>query len=91
MFKLRAKYSLCVTAKRGLLSDTTVQPGRAAPVPFVHLLMPQSEHLLHGCYPGAGEALVVLAHFDGFQPLGHRPEHGAVPAAGAGQADGNPA
>lgn len=53
------------------------------------VFMPQSEHLLHGRYPGTSEALVVLAHFDGLQPLGHRPEHGAVTAAGAGQADGH--
>lgn len=58
-------------------------------MPCVHLLMPQAEHLLHGRDPGAGEALAVLAHPDGLQPFGHRPEHGAVAAAGAGQADGN--
>lgn len=63
----------------------------AAPAPCVHLLVPQSEHLLHGRYPGAGEAVVVLAHPDGLQPLGHRPEHGAVAAAGAGQPDGHAA
>lgn len=54
-----------------------------------NLLIPQGEHLLHGGDPGAGEALVVLAHFDGVQPLWHRPKHGAVTAAGAGQADGH--
>lgn len=53
-------------------------------VPCVHLLVPQSEHLLHGGYPGAGEAFLVLTHLDGFQPLGYGPEHGAVTAAGAG-------
>lgn len=53
------------------------------------VFMPQGEHLLHGRDPSAGEAFVVLAHFDGLQPLGHRPEHGAVTAAGAGQADGH--
>lgn len=58
-------------------------------MPHVHLLMPQGQHLLHGGDPGAGEALAVLAHPDGLQPLGHRPEHGAVAAAGAGQADGD--
>lgn len=63
--------------------------GRAAPVPCVHLLMAQGEHLLHGRDPSASKAFVVLAHFDGLQPLGHRPEHGAVTAAGAGQADGH--
>lgn len=51
--------------------------------------MPQAEHLLHAGDPGAGEALAVLAHSDGLQPFRHRPEHGAVAAAGAGQADGN--
>lgn len=61
----------------------------AAPVPCVHLLMSQSEHLLHGRYPSASEAFLVLAHFDGFQPLGYRPEHGTVAAAGAGQPDGD--
>lgn len=55
----------------------------------MHLLMPQAQHLLHAGDPGAGEALAVLAHADGLQPFGHRPEHGAVAAAGAGQADGN--
>lgn len=55
----------------------------------VHLLMPQGEHLLHGRDPGAGEALAVLAHSDGLQPFGHRPEHGTIAAAGAGQADGD--
>lgn len=58
-------------------------------MPCVHLLMPQAEHLLHGRDPGAGEALAVLAHSDGLQPFGHRPEDGALAAAGAGQADGN--
>lgn len=58
-------------------------------MPCVHLLMPQAQHLLHAGDPGAGEALAVLAHSDGLQPFGHRPEHGAVAAAGAGQADGN--
>ncbi len=66
----------------------SAQCGRAAPVPCVHLLMPQGEHLLHGRDSSASKAFVVLAHFDGLQPLGHRPEHGAVTAAGAGQADG---
>lgn len=61
---------------------------RAAPVPCVHLLVSQGDHLLHGRDPGTGEAFVVLTHFDGLQPLGHRPEHGAVTATGAGQADG---
>lgn len=63
--------------------------GRAAPVPCAHLLVPEAEHLLHAGDPGAGEALAVLAHSDGLQPFGHRPEHGAVAAAGAGQADGD--
>lgn len=63
--------------------------GGAAPVPCVHLLMPQGEHLLHARDPGAGEALAVLAHSDGLQPFGHRAERGAVAAAGAGQADGD--
>lgn len=67
------------------------QRGTAAPVPYVHLLIPQGEHLLHGRDPGASEALVVLAHFDGVQPLRHRSEHGAVTAAGAGQANGHTA
>lgn len=43
----------------------------AASVPCVHLLRPQSEHLLHAGYPRTGEAFLVLAHLDGFQPLGH--------------------
>lgn len=60
-------------------------------MPCVHLLMPQGEHLLHGRDPSAGEAIAVLVHFDGLQPLGHRPEHSAVTAAGAGQADGHAA
>lgn len=51
--------------------------------------MPQGEHLLHGRDPGAGKALAVLAHSDGLQPFGHRPEHGTIAAAGAGQADGD--
>lgn len=63
--------------------------GGAAPVPCVHLLVPQGEHLLHGGDAGAGEALAVLAHSDGLQPFGHRVEHGAIAAAGAGQADGD--
>ena len=91
MFKLRAQYFLCVTTKCGAVPDKSVPCGSAAPVPCVHLLMPQGEHLLHGCDPGASEALVVLAHFDGLQPLGHRSEHGAVTAAGAGQTDGHAA
>lgn len=53
--------------------------------------MPQGEHLLHGRDPCASEAFAVLAHFDGLQPLRHRPEHDAVTAAGAGQADGHTA
>lgn len=53
--------------------------------------MPQGEHLLHGGDPGASEAFLVLVHFDGLQPLGHRPEHGAITAAAAGQADGDAA
>lgn len=65
--------------------------GAAAPVPCVHLLVPQGEHLLHAGDPGAAEALVVLAHLDGVQPLGHRPEHCTVTAAGARQADGDAA
>lgn len=89
MFKLRAQYFLCVTTKCGLVPDKSAQCGRAAPVPCVHLLMPQGEHLLHGRDPSASKAFVVLAHFDGLQPLGHRLEHGAVTAAGAGQADGH--
>lgn len=60
-------------------------------MPYVHLLMPQGKHLLHGRDPGASKAFAVLAHFDGLQPLRHRPEHGAVTAAGAGQADGHAA
>lgn len=58
-------------------------------MPCVHLLMPQGDHLLHGRDPSTGEAFAVLAHSDGFQPFRHRAEHGAVTAAGAGQADGN--
>lgn len=78
------------SSPRGFLRRTARRGGgRAAPVPRVHLLVPQGEHLLHGGDPGAGEALAVLAHPDGLQPLGHRPEHGAVAAAGAGQADGD--
>lgn len=71
----------------------SVQCGSSAPVPCVceNLLIPQGEHLLHGGDPGAGKALAVLAHFDGIQPLRHRPKHGAVTAAGAGQANGHPA
>lgn len=68
---------------------SAAEGGGAAPAPCTHLLMSQGEHLLHAGDPGAGEALAVLAHSDGFQPLGHRPEHGAVAAAGAGQADGD--
>lgn len=60
-------------------------------MPYVYLLMPQGEHLLHGRDPRAAEAFAVLAHFDGVQPLGHGPEHGAVAAAGARQADGHSA
>lgn len=56
----------------------------------VYLLIPQGEHLLHGGDPSAGEAFIILAHFDGLQPLRHRPEHGAITAAGAGQANGYP-
>lgn len=86
MVKLRAQYSLCVTTKCGPVPDKS----ELAPVPScVHLLVPQGEHLLHACDPGASEAFVVLVHFDGLQPLRHRPEHGAVTAAGAGQADGD--
>lgn len=80
------------SSSRVFLSDTRLgveRRGGAAPVPCVHLLMPQAEHLLHGRDPGAGEALAVLAHSDGLQPFGHRPEHGAVAAAGAGQPDGD--
>lgn len=77
-------FSLWRAAERG-----GVAGAGAAPVPCVHLLMPQADHLLHGRDPRAGEALAVLAHSDGLQPFGHRPEHGAVAAAGAGQADGN--
>lgn len=73
---------------RVFLSDAE-RRGGAAPVPCVHLLMPQAQHLLHGRDPGAGEALAVLAHSDGLQPFEHRPERGAVGAAGAGQADGD--
>lgn len=58
-------------------------------MPCVHLLVPQGEHLLHGRDPGASKAFAVLVHLDGLQPLGHRSEHGAVTAAGTGQADGN--
>ena len=58
-------------------------------MPCVHLLMPQCEHLLHGRDPRTSKAFVVLVHLDGLQPLGHRPEGGAVTAAGAGQADGH--
>lgn len=65
--------------------------GKAAPVPCVDLLMPHGEHLLHGCDSSAGEAIVVLAHFDGLQPLWHRLEHGTIPATCAGQADGHTA
>lgn len=80
-------YSLCYY--KMWLDARSVRHGRAAPVPCVHLLMSQGEHLLHGRDPCTSEALVVLTHFDGLQPLGHRPEHGAVTATGAGQADGH--
>ena len=56
-----------------------------------YLLMPHGEHLLHSCDSGAGEAVAVLAHFDGLQPFWDRPEGGAVTATGARQADGHPA
>lgn len=69
----------------------TWRGARAATVSRVHLLVPQGEHLLHGRDARAGEAVAVLAHLDGLQPLGHRPEHGAVTAAGARQADGHSA
>lgn len=88
---VQAQYFLCVTTKCGPAPDESAQWGRAAPVPCVHLLMPQGEHLLHGRDPSASKAFVVLAHFDGLQPLGHRSEHGALTAAGAGQADGHAA
>lgn len=71
------------------MPDKSEQHCRAAPVLCVHLLVAQSEHLLHGGYSSASKAFVVLAHLDGFQPLGYRPEHGAVTATGAGQADGD--
>lgn len=53
-----------------------------------HLLVLHLEDLVHGDHTGAVEVLAVLAHLDGLQPLGHRPEGGPVGAAGAGQADG---
>lgn len=71
------------------LGAISVQHIRAAHVPCVHLLVSQGEHLLHGRNPCTSKAFVVLTHSDGLQPLGHRPEHGAVTATGAGQADGN--
>lgn len=66
-----------------------MQRGSAAPVPYVHLLMPQSEHLLHGHDPSASKAFIVLAHLDGLQPLRHRSERCTITAASAGQADGH--
>lgn len=75
--------------KSSLLPHKSARRGSAAPVPCAHLLVPQGEHLLHGDDPSASKAFVVLAHFDGLQPLRHRSEHGAVTAAGAGQADGH--
>lgn len=89
MFKLRPQYCLCVTTKHGRVPNKSAQDGQATFVPCVYLLMPQGEHLLHGHDPCASEAFVVLAHFDGLQPLRHRPEHGAITAAGTGQADGH--
>ena len=58
---------------------------------WLDLLMPHGQHLLHGCDSCPGEALAVLAHLDGLQPFRHRPEHGAVAAAGARQSDGDTA
>lgn len=75
------------SSPRGFLRDARL--GLEGACGRMHLLVPQGEHLLHGGDPRAGEALAVLAHPDGLQPLGHRPERGAVAAAGAGQADGD--
>lgn len=89
MFKLNSQYFLCVAIKCRLMPHKSERCGSAAPVPCANLLIPQGEHLLHGRDPSASKAFIVLAHFDGLQPLRHWPEHVAVTAAGAGQADGH--
>lgn len=49
------------------------------------------QHLLDGAVARGHEVLGVLVHLDGLEPLGHRAERDALGAAGAGQADGDPA
>lgn len=49
------------------------------------------QDLLNGAVARGHEVLCVLGHPDGFQPLGDRAEGNALGAAGAGQADGDPA
>lgn len=49
------------------------------------------QDLLDGAVARGHEVLGVLGHADGLQPLGHRAEGDALGAAGAGQADGDPA
>lgn len=75
-----------------LQAGSQVEAGQAAARHLCHVchsLVPQGEHLVHAGDPGPGEALSVLAHLDGVQPLSHRAEHGAVTTTGAGQADGD--
>lgn len=89
MFKLNSQCFLCVAIECRLMPHKSERRGSAAPVPCANLLIPQGEHLLHGRDPSASKAFIVLAHFDGLQPLRHRSEHVAVTAAGARQADGH--
>lgn len=86
MFRLRAQCFLC-SIKCGAVPDKLLLCVKAAPVPHADLLMPQGEHLVHGRNSRTSKTFIVLAHFDGLQPLRHRLEHSAVTATGTRQAD----
>lgn len=43
-----------------------------------YLLVLHLQDLVHCDDPGATEVLTVLTHFNGLQPLRHRPEGGTV-------------
>lgn len=69
-------------------NDLNVVCGVSKSEILFHLLVLHLQDLVHSDDPSTAEVLTVLTHFNGLQPLRHRPEGGTVRATGAGQANG---